>query len=94
MSKNRPFKKKKFGRFQVSLWKCERVIPSPPDKEYIPERVQQTYRACVQHSRYNRKLGDFDRQQIWCNEDELRALVLALEELGEDDEACEAVGGA
>ena len=86
MSKNQPFMKKRVGRFQISVWKCERVVPSPPDRDYIPERVYDVFRACVQYSRYDKKLGDFDRQQIWCNQEELRALALALEELGSDDD--------
>ena len=85
MSKNQPFIKKRVGRFQISVWKCEKVVSPPPEKEYIPERVYEVFRACVQYSRYDRKLGDFGRQQVWCNQEELRELALALEELAEDD---------
>ena len=86
MSKNQPFIKKRVGRFQISVWKCEKVVSPPPEKEYIPERVYEVFRACVQYSWYDRKLGDFDRQQIWCNQEELRELALALEELAEASE--------
>jgi len=92
MSNNQPFIKKRIGRFQISVWKCERVVSPPPEKEYIPERVYEVLRACVQYSRYNRKLGDFDRQQIWCNQNELRELALALDALGDDDNEVDSSG--
>jgi hypothetical protein len=43
------------------------------------------FRACVQDSRYDRKLGDFDRQEIWCNEEELRELALAVKDADEGE---------
>ena len=94
MKKNKLLISKRVGKFQISTWQCERVVPSPPDKDYIPERVYDVVRACVQHSRYNRKLGEFERQQIWCDEHDLKELVCALEELtSDDDEASEAEEG-
>ena len=87
MSKNKLLMSKRVGKFQISTWKCERVVPSPPDKDYIPERVYNVVRGCVQHSRYNKQSGEFDRQQIWCDEHDLKELAVVLEELtGDGDE--------
>ncbi len=92
--KNKLLTSKRVGRFQISTWKCERVVPSPPDKDYIPERVYNVIRACIQHSRYDRKAGEFERQQIWCDEHGLKELAGVLEELTSDsDEDSEAEEG-
>ena len=80
--KRGPVRKKQVGRFQVSIWKRHKVVPARDD--FGVEREYDIVRACIQYSQYNRTVGEFERKQIWCNPDELRNLVEALDELGED----------
>ena len=85
MSKNKLLMSKRVGKFQISTWDCERVVPSPPGGDFIPERVYNVVRACVQHSRYNRRSGEFERQQVWCDEHDLKELMCVFEELASDE---------
>jgi ASC-1-like (ASCH) protein len=80
--KSQPLSKKQVGRFQVSIWKRHKIVPGD-EAGFRPEREYDVIRACVQYSRFNRLTREFDRQQIWCNPDDLRNLVQALDELGQ-----------
>ena len=72
-----PLNKSKIGRFQVSLWKRDKFIP--PRHGYDAGRTVVVRSACVQYSRWNRETSKWENQSIWCNWDELRDLVQALE---------------
>ena len=74
-----PISKSKTGRFQVSLWKRDKVIAAR--NEYAAERTIVLRRACVQYSRWNHYTHSWENQSIWCNWDELRDLVQALEDI-------------
>ena len=93
--KRGPERKVKVGRFQVSIWKRERIIaPREEQKGYVPERRVDIVRACVQYSRKNRQTGEWINQSIWCDPMELRELVNCLDELnnpeGDDSSSVEA----
>jgi len=80
--KKGPERKAKVGRFQVSIWKREKVIaPREEQKGYVPERRVDIVRACVQYSRRNRQTGEWVNQSIWCDPHELRELMNCLDEL-------------
>ena len=79
--KRQPISKSKVGRFQISIWKRQKIVPGD-ESGFRPERTYDIVRACVQYSRFNRLTREFDRQQIWCNPDDLRNLAQALDELG------------
>ena len=81
--KRGPISKKQIGRFQVSTWRRRKVVPAKSDFE--AEREYDVVRACVQYSRCNRLTGDWNRQHIWCNPDELRDLAGVLDSLGDDE---------
>ena len=83
--KTGPVAKKRMGRFQVSIWKRRKVVPAD-DGKFRPEREYDAVRACVQYSRYSRRTGEWNRQHIWCNPDELRNLAGVLDSLGDDKE--------
>ena len=74
-----PMSKSKTGRFQVSLWKRNRVFAAR--HEYDTERTFVSRRACVQYSRWNRYTRSWENQSIWCGWEELRDLVQALESI-------------
>ena len=80
--KSGPMMKKQIGRFQVSIWKRRKVVPAKND--FGVEREVDIVRACVQYSRCNRQTGAWERQQIWCEPEELRSLVQVLDQLGGD----------
>ncbi len=82
--KNEPISKKRVGRFQVTTWKKRKIVPGD-ESGFRPEREYDIVRACVQYSRYNKVKREYDQQQIWCNPDELRNLVQALDELGNNN---------
>ena len=82
--KRRPIKKARCGMFQVSLWRNNWLVPARND--FDAERTVQTVRVCVQYSRFNQRLQRWDRQSIWCNAQELRDLVQALDRLDEAEE--------
>ena len=80
--KNKPYKKIRNGRFQISMFKCSKVLRSGGDT--TSELIVENTRVCVQYSRYNRRSGDWERQSIWCSPDELRDLGNALDGLAEE----------
>ncbi|OVE73916.1 hypothetical protein BVX94_02255 [bacterium B17] len=81
--KKGPISKARVGRFQATVWKKHKVLPAD-ESGFSPEREFDIVRACVQYSRYNKKKGAYERQQIWCNPEELRCLADALDKLGNE----------
>ncbi len=75
-----PVAKSKVGKFQISLWRIKKLRPAEDD--FDAEKEFTIERACVQYSRYNRATGNWDRQNIWFNANELRDLSNALDGLG------------
>lgn len=84
VEKQHPLCKSRGGRFQITTWKKEKVIPAD-DGKFRPERRYEVLRACVQYGRFNRATRKYENQQIWCNPDDLRDLVEALDNFGQDD---------
>lgn len=82
--KNKPIKKNKVGRFQISIWKRTRIIPAKND--FDVEREVEQVRACVQYSRFNKLHQNWENQHIWCNPDELRNLAEVLDNMNRGDE--------
>jgi len=77
--KTQPYRKSKTGRFQISLFKFEKVIKNG---DTIRSEVRiDNIRACVQYSNYNNRAGEWQRQQIWCSPEELRDIVSAIDNL-------------
>ena len=77
--KNKPLVKKRLGRFQVSIWKRKKLYKAKNDDDV--EREIEITRACIQYSQYNKATNTWINQTIWCNPDELRNLVQALDDL-------------
>ena len=77
--KAQPYRKSKSGRFQISLFKFEKVIRN--GDTIRSEVIIDNIRACVQYSKYNNKAGEWQRQQIWCSPEELRDIVDVIDKL-------------
>lgn len=76
--KNKPIMKSRHGRFQISVFEKERTIAQKgKGKGCLCEKTIKETRACVQHSVYAN--GEWKRQSIWVNPQELRDLVSALD---------------
>ena len=84
-AKNRPERQERVGRFQVSIWKQEKVIPVNPKADYIPEKIIQIVRACIQYSTRNKVTNEWNNQKIWCEPEDLRQLVQVLDNLNGND---------
>ena len=82
--KKGPESKTRAGRFQVSLWRTKRHMAARNNFE--PEREIVSERACIQYSRLNHLTQSWERQQVWCNLDELRDLSQALDKIGRQEE--------
>ncbi len=75
MSEQKKYEKKVVsGRISMSLWK---FATKYGDRE----------RICVQHSRKDRRTGEWRNQQIWLNLDEIRDLAQAMEDFNGAEEA-------
>jgi len=81
---NKPIMSKRFGKFQISSWCFKRIRKARND--FDAEREYEVIRACVQYSRYKRRTGLFERQQIWCDPAELRDIAALLDGLGDESE--------
>ncbi|MBT4483460.1 MAG: hypothetical protein HOC71_07265 [Candidatus Latescibacteria bacterium] len=77
--KTQPYRKSKSGRFQISLFKFEKVIRN--GDTIRSEVIVDNIRVCVQYSKFNNRAGEWQRQQIWCTPEELRDLVDAIDNL-------------
>ena len=83
-SENEPYEKVRVGRFQISMWKSQRLMnPVEPGKEPVGylERWVDVERVCIQHGTYDQWRREWKNQRIWCSSDELQQLVEALEQL-------------
>lgn len=79
-NENKPAMSAYFGRFQVSVWEWRKVVSAPEsERDFKPEREYVCRRACIRHSRWDKMVGVWDRQLIWCNEHELESLKKALD---------------
>jgi len=79
-----PVVKTRSGKFQVSVWHWKEVVPPRGDtKDLFAEKEIDIRRVCLRHSRWNRKIGAWNESMIWCDPDDLRSLVSALEDLNE-----------
>jgi predicted transglutaminase-like protease len=76
---NKPLVKRRFGKFQVSIWKTKKLFKAKND--YDVEREIEIARACIQRSQFNKQTSSWTNQSIWCNPDELRNLVQVLDDL-------------
>ena len=74
-----PVKKFRAGRFQLTLWRFEKVKEARDD--YDAERVGVRIRACVEYGRYNRRKQQWENERIWCDPHELRDLAWVLDQL-------------
>ena len=97
--KNKPLKKVKTGRFQISTWVFRRLFTNgDKDSTIYLEKWVDVERACIQYSTYNRATGQWENQSIWCSIDDLRSLAGVVEQLNEEDNSsspfsCEAKEG-
>jgi hypothetical protein len=82
---NKPITSRRLGKFQISSWCFNRIRKARND--FDAERQYEVIRTCVQYSRYNRRTGAFERQQIWCDPYELRDLAALLDGLGDEPES-------
>jgi len=80
-NKNKPIRKARIGRFQISIWKRKKLIEAR--NGFDCEREVEQIRACVQYSRFSKTRNEYDNQRIWCNPDELRNLVEVLDKLND-----------
>ena len=71
-----PYKRSRSGRFQVSLFKFDRLIRKGND--FMPEQIIKQVRVCIQYSKIDRTTNQWEQQQIWCSPEELRDLGNAL----------------
>ncbi len=75
-----PVSKAESGKFQVSIWHWKKTItPSDGDRDYSPEREIDIQRACIRFCQWNRGTRTWEEKLIWCNTDDLRSLVQALD---------------
>ena len=79
--KKGPYKKSKSGRFQVSLFKFEKLIRK--GDTIRSELIVDNFRVCIQYSTFSKKYNNWQRQQIWCSPEELRDLGNAISGLTE-----------
>ncbi len=77
--KTKPYKSRKSGRFQISLFKFEKVIRA--GDTIRSELIVENIRICLQHSYFNNNTGQWQRQQIWCSPEEIRDLINAIDNL-------------
>ena len=77
-----PYLKCRVGRFQIGLWKREKILPARPDGFAIERKVE-IERISVQYSRFDRTLQKWENQTIWCHPIELRDLANAMDEWNE-----------
>ena len=85
--KNKPLKKVRAGRFQISTWVFRKLFSSGgKDSTIYMEKVIDVERACIQYSTFNKATGQWENQSIWCSIDDLRSLADVVEQLNEEDE--------
>ena len=84
---NKPRRKFRAGRFQISTWVFRRLFSTgEKDSTIYLEKWVDVERACIQYSTYNKATGQWENQAIWCAIDDLRNLAEVVDQLnGEDD---------
>ena len=84
-----PFVRAKSGRFEVSIWHWKKLVPAEPGfvvTELGVEQEVDVERVSIHYSRWNKHSQSWQETTIWCNTDELRQLVQALDDLNLRDE--------
>ena len=77
-----PVTKTRSGRFDISIWHWKKTVSQPDEvKDLFAEREVDIERASIRYSRWNRTTRTWDESIIWCNIDDLRSLVQALDDL-------------
>ncbi len=77
-----PVTKTRTGKFQVSTWHWKKLISQPEEtQDLFAEREIDVHRASIRYSQWNRGAQEWDETIIWCNIDDLRDLVQALDGL-------------
>jgi len=86
--KNKPLKKVRAGRFQISIRKFQKLLSNGGKEStaYI-EQLVDVERACIQYSTYNKTVGQWENQAIWCPVDDLRNLAEVVDQLNEEDDS-------
>ncbi len=79
--KTKPYKKIRDGRFQISLFKFQKIIKE--GDTISSEVIVDNFRACVQYSICEYSTGKWKRQQIWCSPEELLDLGNALSSIND-----------
>ena len=73
--KKQPLKKVRAGRFQISIWRFQKLLnSSKKDTTAYIEQWVDVERACIQYSAFNKETGQWENQAIWCPIDDLRSL--------------------
>ena len=86
--KNKPLKKVRAGRFQISIWKFQKLLSNGrKDSTAYVEQWMDVERACIQYSTYNKATGQWANQAIWCSIDDLRSLAEVVDQLNEEDDS-------
>ena len=76
-----PTKAIRIGSFQVCTWEGEIVPVAIDEKGFI--RKARKKKACIRFKQFDRFLNNWKDQIIWCDEYELKNLILCLYELGQ-----------
>lgn len=85
-SKNKPLKKVRVGRFQISLWQFKRLLTSgDPESIIYTEQWTDVAKVCVQYSTFNKGTNHWENQKIWCAPDDLRDFQEAIDQLSEGE---------
>ena len=81
--KKGPYKKSKSGRFQISLFKSEKLLRK--GDTIRSEVIVDNIRVCIQYSQFRQDINRWERQQIWCTPDEIRDLANAIDGLHQQE---------
>jgi len=71
-----PYRAGDCGRFQVSFFKCEKVVEQ--GELVSAEQVSDEFRVCIEYSEFDQSSGKVSRHQIWSSPKELYHLQEAL----------------
>lgn len=88
MNENKPVKKFRSGRFQISIWVFRQLLSNGrKDSTGYIERLVDVERVCLQYSTKNRQTGEWENQSLWCALEDLRSLTEVLEQLRKEEDA-------
>ena len=71
-----PYRAGGCGRFQVSFFKCEKVVEQ--GELVTAEQVADESRVCIEYSKFDQSSGKVNCRQIWCSPKELNHLQTGL----------------